>query len=60
MPKTKEKEKLFYIAHRGSGKSALFSQLNYEYSEKKNNILVQINPSEYSYETFTKIKHSFL
>lgn len=57
--KDDRKRKLFYIAHRGSGKSALFSQLNYELSTKNSNILVQINPAEYSYETFTKLKHSF-
>lgn len=57
--KDERKRKLFYIAHRGSGKSALFNQLAFELSSKKNNIIVPISPSEYSYETFTKLKHSF-
>lgn len=57
--KDERKRKLFYIAHRGSGKSALFNQLTHELSIKKNNLIVQISPSEYSYETFTKLKHSF-
>ncbi|WP_271765921.1 P-loop ATPase, Sll1717 family [Aquimarina algiphila] len=57
--KEERKRKLFYIAHRGSGKSALFNQLSFELSSKKNNIIVQISPSEYSYETFTNLKHSF-
>lgn len=57
--KDDRKRKLFYIAHRGSGKSALFNQLYHELAEKKNNVLVQISPSEFSYETFTKIKHDF-
>jgi len=57
--KDERKRKLFYIAHRGAGKSALFNQLNYEYSLKKNNIIVEINPAEYSYETFTRLKHNF-
>lgn len=57
--KDERKRKLFYIAHRGSGKSALFNQLTHEYSLKTNNIISQINPAEYSYETFTNLKHSF-
>ena len=58
--KDDRKRKLFYIAHRGSGKSALFNQLSFELSSKKCNIIVPISPMEYSYETFTNLKHSFL
>lgn len=55
------KKKLFYIANRGSGKSALFNQLAYEYSDSsKKNIVFQISPNEYSYETFKKLEHDFI
>lgn len=57
--KDDRKRKLFYIGHRGAGKSALFSQLSHEYSQKRSNIIIQIRPTEYSYETFKNIQHNF-
>jgi hypothetical protein len=51
--------KLFYIGHRGAGKSALFNQLVYEYSLGRNNIIIQMSPTQYSYEVFKKMEHNF-
>lgn len=58
--KDERRRKLFYIGHRGSGKSALFNQLTHEYTAKNSNIVIQVNPTEYSYETFRRLKHNFI
>lgn len=51
--------KIFYVGHRGSGKSALFNQLATDYGENKNAIILDLKPSEFSYEIFKKMEHSF-
>ncbi|MEO1216025.1 MAG: hypothetical protein AAFY45_20980 [Bacteroidota bacterium] len=51
------RKKLFYIGYRGSGKSALFNQLAHEYSDNNNNIVLQITPTDYSYDAFKRLKH---
>jgi len=51
--------KVFYVGHRGAGKSALFNQLIYEYEESQNFILLSITPEEYSYGIFKNIEHDF-
>lgn len=52
--------KTFYVGHRGSGKSAIFSQLSDYYRNLgKNNIILEIKPAEYSYETFKSLRHDF-
>jgi len=55
--RNKHRKKLFYIGHRGSGKSALFSQLAHEYSDDNQNIVLQITPTDYSYDAFKRLKH---
>lgn len=57
--KDEHRKKLFYIGHRGSGKSALFTQLAHEYAESPQNIVLQITPADYSYDTFKKLQHDF-
>jgi hypothetical protein len=51
--------KLFYVGHRGCGKSALFNQLQNDFIENTNSIIIDIKPSEYSYEIFRNLEHSF-
>lgn len=57
--KDKKRKKLFYIGHRGSGKSALFQVLIHEFKKRKNKIIIEIKPYEFSYEAFQKINHNF-
>ena len=57
--KRERSRKLFYIGHRGCGKSALFKQLQNDFEENSDNIIIDIKPSEYSYEIFKKMQHSF-
>lgn len=57
--KRENSRKLFYIGHRGCGKSALFTQLQNDFSANQNGIIIDIKPSEYSYEIFRKMQHSF-
>lgn len=48
--------KVFYIGHRGSGKTALFRRLTHEYSQG-NSVVLSITPSDFSYELFSKVEH---
>ncbi|WP_305952086.1 toll/interleukin-1 receptor domain-containing protein [Emticicia oligotrophica] len=56
--KDREKEKLFYVGHRGSGKTALFKKLMKEL-EQTDSIILEISPDNYSYESLKKLEHSF-
>jgi hypothetical protein len=51
--------KVFYIGHRGAGKSALFNQLVHEYSLQRDTIVIQITPTNYEYERFKSMQHDF-
>ena len=55
--KRQETRKTYYVGHRGSGKSALFSYLMYEFNKSTNNIVLSITPDEFSYEIFGKVEH---
>lgn len=57
--KKENSRKLFYVGHRGSGKSALFTQLISDYAEDKSSIILDVNPKDFSYEVFKKMEHSF-
>ena len=58
--KTANKRKVYYIGHRGSGKSALFSQLKNDYIDKSTrNIIIEIEPTDFSYTAFRDSTHDF-
>jgi len=57
--KSERDRKLYYIGHRGAGKSALLNQLATEYRRKGDNIILSIGPTQFSYELFEKRKHEF-
>jgi len=57
--KDNKRKKLFYIGHRGSGKSALFQVLLHDFNLDKKRINIEIKPLEFSYEAFQKINHNF-
>ncbi len=57
--KNERRKKTYFVGHRGAGKSALFSQLAHEYRFDQTNIVLFLKPAEYSYDSFTSLKHDF-
>ena len=53
------RRKVFYIGHRGTGKSALLNKLARELERDNNNIILNITPKQFSYELFEGRKHDY-
>lgn len=55
--KRDDTRKIYYVGHRGSGKSALFNYLMHDLRKHSSNIILSITPEEFSYGMFSKVEH---
>ena len=57
--KFEARRKIYYVGHRGAGKSALLNQLAHEFQSEVKNITLKITPNDFSYDTFKGRKHEY-
>jgi hypothetical protein len=58
--KNEERRKIYYVGHRGAGKSALLNKLAHEFQNDGNSIILKMTPHDFSYELFRKREHDYV